>query len=102
MGFATVAAQSNEFLSAIQSQGINTSSLTKSNAISRYDTVRLLSSVECIDCLNAPAWMRERYTFQWLKDFTAFPSNNFDDLSHPITPYKSLNYYYCVAYAADQ
>ncbi len=93
---------SNSFLSAIQSQWINTTNLTTSNAISRYDTVRLLSSVECIDCLAAPQWMKDRYTLQRLRNFAAFPSNNFDDLSYPITQYKSLNYYYCAAYAADQ
>lgn len=95
-------AQDSSFLSSIQSQGINTTNLTTSNAISRYDTVRLLSSVECIDCLNPPQWMKDRYTLQWLKNFAAFPSNNFDDLSHPVTRYKSLNYYYCAAYAGDQ
>jgi PKD repeat protein len=93
---------SSAFLTAIQSQWINTKSLWTSNAISRYDTVRLLSSVECIDCLAAPQWMKDRYTLQWLRNFAAYPSNNFDDLSYPITQYKSLNYYYCAAYAGDQ
>jgi len=90
------------FLRAIQDQGVNTSNLSASNAISRYDTARLMSSVECLDCLNPPQRMRERYTRQWLNDFVVIPSNNFDDLTHPVTRYKSLNYYYCTAYAADQ
>lgn len=93
---------SSSFVKAIQTQGINTASINKSNTISRYDTVRLISSVECIDCLNPPQAMKERYTFERLKNFVAFPSNNFDDLSHPVTRYKWLNYYYCTAYAADQ
>lgn len=104
INYASAQQQDNStvFIRAIQSQGINTKSLGTSNAISRYDTVRLLSSVECIDCLNAPKWMKDRYTLKRLRDFAAFPSNNFDDLSYPITQYKSLNYYYCAAYAADQ
>jgi hypothetical protein len=48
---------------------LNINSFSNKNSISRYEISRLLTAANCEDCVQAPDWMRQKYTKNFWDDF---------------------------------
>jgi hypothetical protein len=51
--------------------GIDTVSFSDKNSISRYEVARLLNAANCQDCVQAPEWMKQKYTQDYWNNFRA-------------------------------
>jgi hypothetical protein len=73
-------------------------SFSDKNSISRYEVARLLNAASCQDCVQAPEWMKQKYTQDYWKDFVEKDGNNYDDIGYEAAVWNKNSYYYCVAY----
>ncbi len=89
------------FLNNLKNTGIPVDEILQSDQVSRYELTRLLNAVNCEDCVNAPAWMIEKYTNSWWLDFSSLPGKDFGDIVYQASYYNWKPYYYCVAYVWD-
>lgn len=81
--------------------GIDLTDLETKNSVSRYETARLLNTIDCKDCLAPNSWMENQYNQQFRRVFSNTPDFNFSDIVFWQAKRESKNYYYCVAYVAD-
>lgn len=63
----------------------------------RYDMVRLISTIKCIDCMHPPESVKQEITQSFWSDFITLPGKNFDDIIRRVSNFNDENYYYCVA-----
>jgi hypothetical protein len=59
------------FSERLSDVGIDTVSFSDKNSISRYEVARLLNAANCQDCVQAPEWMKQKYTQDYWNNFRA-------------------------------
>ena len=89
------------FSGRLSDVGIDTVSFSDKNSISRYEVARLLNAANCQDCVQAPEWMKQKYTQDYWNNFRAIDWKDFDDVDYGAWVWNKKSYYYCVAYIAD-
>lgn len=82
--------------------GISLTEVEKKLSLSRYEVARLLNVIVCEDCLIPSTWMQNMYNQQFWTVFSSLPDFNFRDIGFQNAYWNKKNYYYCVAYVADQ
>ena len=96
MGVSHVNAES--FAERLSQVGLNITSFSNKNSISRYEVTRLLNAANCQDCIQSPDWMRQTYTQEFWDNFKAIDGKDFDDVDFEAGVWNKDSYYYCVAY----
>ena len=91
-------ANASSFTERLSEIWVDVINLSGKSSISRYEITRLLNAVNCEDCVQAPEWMRNRYTINFWNQFKIIDSNNFDDINFEWWVWGNKSYYYCVAY----
>jgi len=100
-GFSIISsgfANYDSFLDNLRETWIDVDSILDSDEVSRYELTRLLNGVNCIDCVNTPQWIIDKYVNPRWSDFTTMPGKDFDDVWFRGGLYNGEMYYYCVAY----
>ena len=86
------------FSERLSDVGIDIVTFSDKKSISRYEVARLLNAANCQDCVQAPDWMKQKYTPDYWKDFVAKDGNNYNDIDYEAAVWNKNSYYYCVAY----
>ena len=86
------------FTERLADVGIDVVTFSDKSSISRYEVARLLNAAGCQDCIQAPDWMKQKYTQDYWKDFVAKAGNNYGDIGYEAAVWNKDSYYYCVAY----
>lgn len=63
----------------------------------RYDMVRLISTIKCIDCVHPPESVQKEVNQLFWSNFITKPGKNFDDIIWRYSNFNDENYFYCVA-----
>lgn len=92
----------SQFKQSLENIGVSTSLTQEKQILYRNDVVRLLSSIQCNDCLHPNQTMIDEYNTERWSKFITLPWNNFDDVLRDNYYRQSDNYYYCVAQAAKK
>ncbi len=102
MGFCSAEMTYQDFLKNLKQSGINTTEIQQKESISRYELTRLLNASECKNCINPDISFISTYTPEYRQTFVVSPDKNFSDITAPMTQFLWTNYFYCVAYVAEQ
>lgn len=86
----------------LQSVNIDTEQIAQQSEISRYEAARLMSAIECFDCINPSQTTKNKYTDVFWNNFLTIPGKNFLDIKYEEAIYNDESYYYCVASVADK
>ena len=89
------------FAERLSQVGLDITSFSNKNSISRYEVTRLLNAANCQDCIQSPDWMRNTYTQDFWNKFRAIDWKDFDDVNYEAGVWNKKSYYYCVAYVGD-
>ena len=81
---------------------ISVKKLDSTTAISRYELVRLLNILDCLDCIHPSENLKKDFSYDWWINFQKKPYSNFDDIVYWKDVYNWKNYFRCVAYAASK
>jgi hypothetical protein len=98
---APVFADYERFSQHLLQAGINVKNEEAKKSISRFEMARLLNAIMCEDCIIPAPRMRQTYTFDFWKTFSALPNKDFQDVSYQGALRQQKSYYYCVAYVGD-
>ena len=89
------------FSERLSEVGLDVTTFSNKNSISRYEVTRLLNAANCQDCIQAPNWMRTTYNQDFWDNFRAIDWKDFDDVNYEAGVRNKKSYYYCVAYVGD-
>jgi len=89
------------FIERLSEVGLDVTSFSNKNSISRYEVTRLLNAANCEDCIQAPDWMKQTYTQDFWNNFKLIDWKDFDDIGYEAGIWNKKSYYYCVAYVGD-
>lgn len=92
----------SQYKESLENIGVSTSLTREKQILYRNDVVRLLSTIQCNDCLHPDKAMIDEYNSNRWSNFITLPWNNFDDVLRDNYYRQSENYYYCVAQAAKK
>ncbi|GHW02248.1 hypothetical protein AGMMS50249_0340 [candidate division SR1 bacterium] len=81
--------------------GVDIYSIEQQKSVSRYEVARLLNATDCKDCLVPDEWMEKYHNQQFWTVFSQSMDFNFGDILFRKASRNQKNYYYCVAYVAD-
>lgn len=98
---AGVFAYSQQLEEHFQAAGISLEAVAQQPQLSRYEVARLLSVVECEDCLVPSPWMKKQYHEPFWNAFASRSDFYFRDIGFEAAPFNQRDYYYCAAYVAD-
>lgn len=92
----------DDYLKNLESIWISKEITQNNQILYRNDVVRLLSTIQCEDCLHPSKEMITKYNASWWSNFITIPWNNFDDVIWNNYIWQKEDYYYCIAQAADR
>ena len=101
VGAQSMVDASSDFYQHLNDLSIPIWQILSKKTLSRYDFTRLLSAVECEDCVTPTIETRTKYNSDFWDQFLSSEDRDFGDVKYPNTDYQWTNYFYCIARVAD-
>lgn len=93
---STTYADYEEFKSNLYEIWVWSDIIEQNKPLYRYDMVRLISTIKCIDCIHPPKTIQDEINKYFWDNFITLPWKNFDDIIWRTSTFNKENYYYCV------
>lgn len=94
---STIHANFEEFKQNLYEIWVWSDIIEQDRPLFRYDMVRLISTIKCIDCVHPPESIKEEISQVFWSSFITKPGKNFDDTIRRTSNFNDENYFYCVA-----